>query len=247
MPIKPRDVIDANDPRVSQIGHPAPPWLVNYADLMTELVCFFIILYALSAALDPNQQKVQKEVKSTAEETNAPVETKMTKDGLEITLKETEGAALFESGKADLTEHAKEVIDKIVPVFLKVPNDIVVEGHTDNDRVIAGKTPFASNWELSSARATNVVKYLIEQKSIPPNRLAAIGYGEYRPIVPNDTIQGKARNRRVVFLVKLTKQEKKTDEKSSSEITTGNTTSGISNSTMENTDGNTVGENKGGL
>lgn len=92
MPLKPRDVIDASDPRVSQIGHPAPPWLVNYADLMTELVCFFVILYALSAALDPNAQKVQKAVDDKMKDTpgqEAPVNTKMTKDGLEITLKET--------------------------------------------------------------------------------------------------------------------------------------------------------------
>lgn len=214
MPLKPRDVIDASDPRVSQIGHPAPPWLVNYADLMTELVCFFVILYALSAALDPNAQKVQKAVDDKMKDTpgqEAPVNTKMTKDGLEITLKETGGNALFASGSADLTDHAKEVLDKIIPILMEVPNDVIVEGHTDNDPI---STPqFASNWELSSARATNVVKYLIQQKNIPPSRLAAIGYGEYRPISDNSTPEGKSKNRRVVFLMKTTssQQDKKTE------------------------------------
>ena len=64
MPIRaPKGFIDETDPKVCQIGHPAPPWLVNYADLMTELVCFFVILYALSAALNKNVQNAAQQVK----------------------------------------------------------------------------------------------------------------------------------------------------------------------------------------
>ena len=67
MPLKPRDVIDANDPRVAQIGHPAPPWMVNYADLMTELVCLFVIMYGLSGALSRPVQEAKKEVEEVIE------------------------------------------------------------------------------------------------------------------------------------------------------------------------------------
>ena len=62
MPVKRRNMIDADDPRVSKFGHPAPPWLINYADLMTELVCFFIILYALSAALSKNMVNAKEKL-----------------------------------------------------------------------------------------------------------------------------------------------------------------------------------------
>ena len=62
MPLKARNMIPEDDMRVAQIGHPAPPWLINYADLMTEMVCFFIILYALSAALNKDMQKAQQEI-----------------------------------------------------------------------------------------------------------------------------------------------------------------------------------------
>ncbi|HEX4046542.1 MAG TPA: flagellar motor protein MotB, partial [Elusimicrobiota bacterium] len=69
MPIRPpKGFIDETDPKVAQIGHPAPAWLVNYADLMTELVCFFVILYALSAALNKNVQNAAQEVQKMMKE-----------------------------------------------------------------------------------------------------------------------------------------------------------------------------------
>jgi len=202
MPIKPRNVIDADDPRVSKIGHPAPPWLVNYADLMTELVIFFVVLYALSAALNKNIQNAKQAVEQMMKEEKLRGEVKVDREGMRITLEEQGQMAFFESGLAELTPKMVEILNKIAPTLKKVSerNDIVVEGHTDN--VPISNKQFVSNWELSTARSTSVVRYLMFQKQLPPARLAAIGYGEYRPIGPNDTPPNRARNRRVVFFVK---------------------------------------------
>lgn len=199
-------MIDASDPRVAQIGHPAPPWLINYADLMTELVCFFIILYALSATLQKDVNKAAEDIQEKIDQKEITGDVKYTKEGLQISLTEKGDFTFFESGKAELTQKAKEVIDKIIPELMKLSNDIVVEGHTDNVPI---KTPqFSSNWELSTSRATNVVRFLIYEKNFPPQRLAAVGYGEYKPVAPNDTPENKKKNRRVVFFIKNLGQDK---------------------------------------
>ncbi|MBI4055956.1 MAG: flagellar motor protein MotB [Elusimicrobia bacterium] len=202
MPLKSRNMIDEDDPRVSQIGHPAPAWLVNYADLMTELVCFFVILYALSAALNKDIQKAKTQVEDVMKNEKISGEAKVDKEGLRISLSEQGQLAFFESGRADITPRMGEILGKLAPslVNLTDKNDIIVEGHTDNIPVHSGA--FASNWELSTARATQVVRFLVNQKRFPPSKMAAIGYGEYRPIAPNNTPDNRAKNRRVVFFVK---------------------------------------------
>jgi len=201
MAVKLKNMIPEDDPRVSPIGHPAPPWMVNYADLMTELVCFFIILYALSAALNKNVQNAAQQIKEMMEVGEMAGQVEINKEGLRITLQEQGNLPFFESGKADLTEKMIENIDKIYPILKKLSNDyeIIVEGHTDNVPIYTRQ--FQSNWELSTARATSVVRYLIS-KGIDPKKISAIGYGEYRPIAPNDTPQNRQKNRRVVFFVK---------------------------------------------
>ena len=202
MPIKPRHLIDENDPRVSQIGHPAPPWLVNYADLMTELVCFFVILYALSAALSKNIQNAKQAVEKMMNEEKLQGEVKVDREGMRISLEEQGQVAFFESGKADLTLKMIEILNKMTPTLKKLAetNEIVIEGHTDN--VPIATAHFASNWELSTARATSVVRHLVFKKHLSPNKFGAIGYGEYRSVASHDTPEHKARNRRVVFFVK---------------------------------------------
>jgi chemotaxis protein MotB len=200
MPIKPRETIDINDPRVSRFGHPAPPWLVNYADLMTELVCFFIILYALSAALSKNMVNAKEKLEEIMKDQKIQGEVKMTKEGLYLTLEEQGGAVYFESGKSEITQQGKDLLEKVVPVFKGLPNDIVIEGHTDD--VPIHNSQFTSNWELSTARATNIVRYLASEDNFPPQRLSAIGYGEYKPKVPNDGPESRGKNRRVVFFIK---------------------------------------------
>lgn len=212
MPLKPKNVIDATDPRVSQFGHPAPPWLINYADLMTELVCFFVILYALSASLNKNVRNAKEQIQKMIESGEAAGEVEVTKDGLRITFEEKGEMAFFESGKADLTPQMTKLLDTVAPQLKPLTEkfDIVVEGHTDNIPIHTDR--YTSNWELSTARSTEVVHYLITKQSLFPARLAAIGYGEYKPAVPNDTLENKAKNRRVVFFVK-TSSDKKIDEK----------------------------------
>ncbi len=194
-------MIPEDDPRVSQIGHPAPPWLVNYADLMTELVCFFIILYALSAALNKNVQNAAQQVKEMMESGQISGQVEINKEGMRISLEEKGRLPFFESGKAELTGNMINVLEKILPVLKKLStaNEIIVEGHTDN--VPIHTKDFDSNWELSTARATQVVKYFVG-KGISPRKIAAIGYGEYRPVVPNDSPENRRKNRRVVFFIK---------------------------------------------
>jgi flagellar motor protein MotB len=201
MALKVRNMIPEDDLRVAQIGHPAPPWLVNYADLMTEMVCFFVILYALSAALNKDMQKASQDIQEMIKEGQMQGQVAMDKEGMRITLEENSQVAFFESGKAELTDQMLAQMDKLAPILRKLSDkfDIVVEGHTDNIPIFTKQ--FASNWELSTARATNVVKLLLE-KDFKPKRMAAVGYGEYHPIVPNDTDMNRKRNRRVVFFIK---------------------------------------------
>ncbi|MBI2071005.1 MAG: flagellar motor protein MotB [Elusimicrobia bacterium] len=202
MPLKPRNLIDESDPRVSQIGHPAPPWLINYADLMTEMVCFFVILYALSAALNKNVQQAKTQLEEMMKKSEISGEVKMTKDGLHITFEEKGEMSFFQSGKAELTPGMTKLLTQVSPSVRELAQkfDILVEGHTDNVPIHTGR--YSSNWELSTARATEVVRYLIASQQFPPERLAAVGYGEYKPVALNDRPENRARNRRVVFFVK---------------------------------------------
>jgi chemotaxis protein MotB len=193
-------MIDADDPRVSKFGHPAPPWLINYADLMTELVCFFIILYALSAALSKNMVNAKEKLDEMMKENKMQGQVEMTKEGLSLSLEEQDGTAYFESGKADITQQGKNVLDKVAPIIGALPNDVVIEGHTDNIPIHTSQ--YDTNWELSTARATSVVKYLVNTDKLAPQRLSAIGYGEYKSIAPNDTPENRNKNRRVVFFIK---------------------------------------------
>ena len=196
-------MIPEDDKRVAPMGEPAPPWMVNYADLMTELVCFFVILYALSAALNKDMQKAQQEVQEMIKEGKMSGQVQMDKEGMRITLEENSQVSFFESGKADLTDPMKVQMDKLAPILFKLSekHDVIVEGHTDN--VPIATKQYASNWELSSARATSVVKFLLTDK-FNPKHLAAVGYGEHHPIVANDTETNRKKNRRVVFFIKNT-------------------------------------------
>src|SRR6201988_3528319 len=120
MPMRaPRGFIDESDPKVCLIGHPAPAWLVNYADLMTELVCFFIVLYALSAALNKDVQKAKKDVEEAMKQDKVATEVKVTKDGMQITLEENGENVFFESGKAELSPRMVEILTKITPTMRK--------------------------------------------------------------------------------------------------------------------------------
>lgn len=107
---------------------------------------------------------------------------------------------LFSSGKADVKPAGKEVLAKVASVLVDVPNEISVEGHTDNEPINRSRYLYKSNWELSTARATNVLHFLVE-RGLPPDRMSATGYGEYRPVAENDTEEGRRRNRRVEIVI----------------------------------------------
>ena len=105
----------------------------------------------------------------------------------------------FDLGQATLKPNALEILDSLADQLRDLPNPLRVEGHTD-DWPIRTST-FPSNWELSVHRATNVVRYLIEEEGFDPQMLSVAGYSEYRPIRPNDTAQNRALNRRVDIVI----------------------------------------------
>ncbi len=108
---------------------------------------------------------------------------------------------LFESGKAEIMPRALPVLDQIIQTFDGTYKAIYVEGHTDNVPISSARYP--SNWELSAARALNVVRYLSKKGHIHPSKLAAVGHGEHRPLLPNTTPQNRAKNRRVEILLRM--------------------------------------------
>ncbi|HNT96852.1 MAG TPA: flagellar motor protein MotB [Elusimicrobiales bacterium] len=201
MPVRVKGMIPEDDRRVAPVGEPAPPWMVNYADLMTEMVCFFVILYALSAALNKNMQDAKSQLEEMMQKGELQGQVQIDKEGLRITLEEQGSVAFFESGRSEITGDMTAKLEKVAPILrnLSGKHDIVVEGHTDN--VPIATRQFASNWELSTARATSVVKHLLSI-DFAPKRLSAVGYGEYHPVAPNDGPENRQKNRRVVFFVK---------------------------------------------
>lgn len=105
---------------------------------------------------------------------------------------------LYPSGSANLSGQARDILDSVADTLKTVANPVHVEGYTDNIPITTARFP--SNWELSAARAASVVRFL-QQSEINPGRLAAVGYGEYRPIADNSTADGRARNRRIALII----------------------------------------------
>jgi chemotaxis protein MotB len=112
-------------------------------------------------------------------------------------------AVLFNSGSVTLSQSGEEIIDKIAGVAKGYPDRHVrVEGHTDDVGIAPEyRNKYPSNWELSTRRATAVVRRLVDKHGMEPDRLSAIGFGEYRPVADNDTAEGRAKNRRVVIVI----------------------------------------------
>ena len=116
-------------------------------------------------------------------------------DGLVMRLSDT---SLFGLGVAEISPEARPLLDKIAHVVAEAPNEVRIEGHADNLPI---HTPgFPSNWELSTARAVNVLRYLIENGKCDPRKLSAAGFGEFQPIYPNDSPEHRTKNRRVEFI-----------------------------------------------
>ena len=115
---------------------------------------------------------------------------------IQITL---DDALLFASAQTAFNREALPVLGEVASALAKLEGQILVEGHTDNRPLMSARYP--SNWELSTARAAQVVKYLIRAKAIAPERLAAVGYGDSKPIASNETPAGRATNRRVEIVL----------------------------------------------
>jgi chemotaxis protein MotB len=231
-------------------------WLVSYADFITLMFAFFVVLYASSQADKKKQAQVSQSINqafkalglfqpasvathsqslsSSTDESVSPVnivlgeelampeETKkdltrlqhelqgklsnqiakhavamrLGRDGLVISLRE---AGFYDSGSATPHADAMASIDSIASSLESVPYDIRIEGHTDNVPIHTGQ--FASNWELSTTRATQMAKIFIERYHFLPGRLSASGYAEFHPVASNDTPEGRGQNRRVDIIV----------------------------------------------
>jgi chemotaxis protein MotB len=199
------------------------PWLVSYADMMTLLFGFFVLMYSFASKekseewervrkdlakyfggqyISPYEQ-LDKGIKKVLDKSSIAngFETASTSDGLEILFHSN---FLFESGKADLSKNAAEPMKALAELILDRKEFIrlTIEGHTDDSPISTEKFP--SNWELSGARAASVVR-LFEALGFPAEHLQASAFGSTRPLVPNRGPDGKvipenqARNRRVVL------------------------------------------------
>jgi chemotaxis protein MotB len=116
--------------------------------------------------------------------------------GLVVSIRE---AGSFASGSAELSEAARGVLAEIAAPLSELPHQVRVEGHTDDTPIRTAR--FQSNWELSTARATEVIAYLQNELRLPATRLSAAGYGEFHPRVPNSSPATRAQNRRVDLVV----------------------------------------------
>lgn len=140
--------------------------------------------------------KAELDAKLKKENLTASVKTSIDERGLVISLN---NAIFFDSGSADLKVDYEKTLLEIGNMISVMNNFIRVEGHTDN--VPMNSSLYRSNWDLSAARAANVVRLLTSGTSIPPERMIAVGYGEYRPIADNSTEEGRAKNRRIDIIV----------------------------------------------
>jgi chemotaxis protein MotB len=231
-------------------------WLVSYADFITLMFAFFVVLYATATADQKKQVQVSESINSAfralgifpstarkpsnapgpagvekpvvpvnivmGEDVLAPAEVRndlnrirgeltqtlsdqiashtvsiqMGRDGLVISLRE---AGFFDSGSATPKPGTLPILRKIVASLTQTHYDLRIEGHTDN--VPIHTADFASNWELSTARATGIARLLLEEKLMPPDRISAAGYAEFHPVASNGTAEGRAENRRVDLVV----------------------------------------------
>jgi chemotaxis protein MotB len=121
---------------------------------------------------------------------------KAQREGLVISLREI---GFYDSGSAELRPGSEAAVKRIAEVLSAQPNNVRIEGHTDN--VPIHNAQFASNWELSTARATEMIRLFITGYNIPAARLSAAGYAEYHPVASNDNADGRAQNRRVDIVV----------------------------------------------
>jgi chemotaxis protein MotB len=186
--------------------------MVSYADMVTLLFACFAALYASSvvparaanvvpapaAAAEAANTALASAIRSAVDRVDPSGDVVVTVDsrGVVVSLPE---AGAFAVGQADLSQAARQVIRELADVLEREPGDIRIEGHSDDVPITTSR--FASNWDLSAARATEVIRFLLAQTTIAPERLSASGYGEFRPLVANTSAEARAKNRRVDIVV----------------------------------------------
>ncbi|KVH65491.1 flagellar motor protein MotB [Burkholderia cepacia] len=195
-------------------------WLISYADLITTLMVLFLALYVLQLAkynaLDARYQTLARQAGGAASaadaatpdpappwlalldslKSNGRISLVKAPHGVEIGI---DAKILFNVGDARLLPDSSPVLNQIAQALSEhATGDILVEGHTDSVPIANAK--YESNWELSSARAGSVVRYLTE-RGVAPHRLAAIGRADTQPLVAGDDAASRARNRRVTIFV----------------------------------------------
>ena len=208
----------------------ADRWMVSYADFVTLLFAFFTTLYAASLSdpqslapltsslqqafsvsepeqpdrndrqplRSPDDDRLYRTLANALQGAIFAGQVELIRDarGIVVSLPDD---ATFPVGSADLAAEARAVIAAIGDAVRSVPNGIRIEGHTDNVPIRTSR--YQSNWELSTARASSVVAFLVRDVGIAADRLSAAGYGEFHPRVPNDSESTRARNRRVDLVV----------------------------------------------
>ena len=220
----------------SEEGKPigAPGWMVTFADMMTLVLCFFVLILSFSSVESQKFKKVMGSMRGAFRFTSSNTETikspsilqqvssvqakqaldemdelfqdekiknyvkwETTPEGIRIVMNDP---VLFDLGKADLKSEIFPIMKAITKVIdTQHPAEVLVQGHTDDLPIHNNLYP--SNWELSAARALNVVKFFAEQGNVDPKKLSAIGYGEFRPTYPNTPLD-RPKNRRVEILLK---------------------------------------------
>lgn len=203
-------------------------WMSTYADMITLLMCFFLLLISISepnmALFEQIKSGLRSEIAGTQKQETPLAEIKKDLDSLLVVERSQElvdielgkkgiklefaSSALYGPGRADIGPKAQEIMKKVSDAIKGIDYfkfDVDIEGHTDDVPIRTARFP--SNWELSSSRATGIVKFFI-QEDIEPERLKAAGYSDTRPLVPNRDDEGRsipenqAKNRRIVIKIR---------------------------------------------
>ncbi len=199
-------------------------WLVSYADFVTLLFAFFVVMFAVSQADKNNAQAVSESIKKALKNggvTAAPrakpalapafealkedLKTEIAGGGVRVSLDRRglvislEAGSFFPSAAAEISPDAYPAVAKVANVLNALPNAIRLEGHTDSQPISNGR--FQSNWELSASRSIAMLRLLHERFGIDIKRMSISGYADNQSLDSNDTETGRVHNRRVDIVV----------------------------------------------
>lgn len=174
--------------------NPGRDWIEQAQDALNEQQARQALIAAENDLLDG----VEQQIRAAAESSGIEESLTFRREARGLVVAIVSDRVLFDSGEAALLPVGLQIVDGIVDALKQADRPISIEGHTDS-RPVGGR--YASNWELSTARATTVLRYLVEQRGFASEMVSASGYGETKPIATNDTSQGQSRNRRVEIVV----------------------------------------------